>query len=151
MKLQIKHIILLLPFIFIATGCTRNNGDIGKWFGKWQLQELTINGTSAPEVDEGRFFWDFQNDIIRIDRINDNVHEVSYCIGTWSQPSPDTMVFDFTHTSDNNYFLTPFEEMHFPSDEPFLLTIVSQSGKECIMKRIDESTGTEYLYHLRKR
>lgn len=151
MELHKRYLASVLLLLLSLTGCTRNNGDIGNWFGKWQLEQLTIGGVPDSFVAEGRFFWDFQNDIVRIDCVQPYEHEVDYCIGTWSQPSDNTMIINFSHTSDENIFHTPFGALHFPADEPFTLTIVSDSGKECVMKRVDESTLTEYCYYLRKR
>lgn len=152
MKVKAKYVALLLPIMMLLWGgCTRNNGDIGKWFGKWQLQQLTIDGQPSESVASGRFFWDFQNDIIRIDCVKSYEHQVNYCIGTWSQSSDNAMTLNFSHTDDHNIFHAPFRDMHFPADAPFTLTIISQSGKECVMKRVDESTSTEYCYYLRKR
>ena len=55
--------VCLLPG-FLQQGCTRNNGDIGNWFGRWQITEILADGT--PESGyRGEFFLDFQNDIIR--------------------------------------------------------------------------------------
>lgn len=144
MKLRYFLIPLLL---MVLTGCTRNNGDIGKWFGKWQLQEMTIDGTVDEACSQGTYFWDFQNDIIRIDHISTNeyLHEVRFCVGTWKQPSENTMILDFNHGYEMS------NELHIPTDKPYTFTIVSQSGKNCVMKRVDESTGTEYCYYLRKR
>lgn len=151
MKLRYKYLSFLLPAILFLTGCTRNNGDIGDWFGKWQLLELTVNGEAEPNVVGGRFFWDFQNNIIRIDCVSLSGHDVNYCVGTWEQPSDNAMTLDFSHTADNQVYHSPFGAMHFPSDRPFTLTILSKNGKECTFKRIDETDGTEYIYHLRKR
>lgn len=137
----------------ILAGCTRNNGDIGKWFGKWQLQEMTIDGEPDATIAQGQYFWDFQNDIIRIDCVAPNGydHEVYYCIGTWNQSSDNALTLDFSHTDDSGVFHRPFGILHFPSDKPFTLTILSESGKECTLKRVDEASATEFTYHLRKR
>lgn len=154
MKPKYKFAYLILPLVaMMLTGCTRNNGDIGKWFGKWQLTEMTVDGEADPLVAGGQYFWDFQNDIIRIDCVAPNgyEHEVYYCIGTWDQPADNVMVMNFSHTDDGGIFHKPFGILHFPTDGPFTMTIVSQSGKECVMKRVDETSGTEYVYRLRKR
>lgn len=137
----------------MPTGCTRNNGDIGVWFGKWQVMEIKVNG-QPEEGYESRYFWGFQNDIIRIDWVGPNGYDrdVYYCCGTWQQPSDNAMTFDFSHTDDNGrLFYTPFSAMHFPGDKPFTLTISDISGNDCTMKYVDEATSTEYTYILRKR
>lgn len=138
---------------FLTTGCTRNNGDIGNWFGQWQVMEIKTDG-QAEEGYEPRFFWQFQNDIIRVVYVGPTGYDrdTYYCVGTWEQPSDNTMTFDFSHSDDNGYLLyKPFGVMHFPDDKPFSLTLSSVSGKDCVMKYVDETTATEYTYIIRKR
>ena len=40
-------IAILLPVI---AGCTRNDGDIGTWFGSWKLERITIDGLIDEKV-----------------------------------------------------------------------------------------------------
>ncbi len=51
---------LLLASVFILmTGCTHNDGDIGPWFGTWQLENVMID--DKPEEDYHHdIFWQFQ-------------------------------------------------------------------------------------------
>ena len=143
--------------LFVAAmllgGCTRNNGDIGDWFGKWQVMEIRVDGVAETDY-EPRYFWEFQNDIIRLVWVGPNGYDrdTYYCFGTWKQPSDNAMVFDFSHSDDSGRLLyRPFSAMHFPGDRPFTLTISDVSGKTCTMKYVEESTSTEYTYLLRKR
>ena len=154
---MLRKAVSLIPsvclLLFVVSGCTRNNGDIGDWFGKWQVTEVKVNG--LPEDDyEPRYFWEFQNDIIRMVWVGPEGYDrdTYYCFGTWKQPSDNTVVFDFSHSDDDGSLLyRPFSAMHFPADPPFTLTISDNGGKECVMKYIDEATSSEYTYTLRKR
>lgn len=156
MRLNLRYITLsgmITLLLTMATGCTRNNGDIGVWFGKWQVMDVRVNG--QPESGyEARVFWEFQNDIIRIANVGPEGYDrdVYYCFGTWSQPSDNTMTLDFTHSDDSGTLIyTPTSAMHFPNDKPVTLSIINQSGNDCTMKYFDEATSTEYTYILRKR
>lgn len=153
---NLKHIILpaLMTLMLMATsGCTRNNGDIGDWFGKWQVMEICVDG--QPEAGyESQVFWEFQNDIIRVAYVNPDGYdrEVYYAFGTWSQPSDNTMTLDFTHSDDSGTGIyIPTGWLHFPNDKPLTLSIVTLSGKDCTMKYVDEADATEYTYTLCKR
>lgn len=139
--------------MLMLSGCTRNNGDIGKWFGNWQVEQITANGEPWQNTADGQYFWEFQNNIIKIVCVAPNFydHEAYYCIGTWQQTSDNTITLDFSHTDDNNIYHKPFWIMQFPTDKPFTLTITQDSGKKCVMKRIDESSGVEFCYYLIKR
>lgn len=45
---MLRKAVSLIPsvclLLFVVSGCTRNNGDIGDWFGKWQVTEVKVNG-----------------------------------------------------------------------------------------------------------
>ncbi len=144
---------ICLFMVALLQGCTRNNGDIGNWFGKWQVMEIKVDG--QPEAGyEPTYFWEFQNDIIRMVRISPEGYDrdTYYCFGTWKQPTDNTMVFDFAHSDASGRLIyTSFSAMHFPGDKPFTLTLSDVSGKHCTMKYVDPETSTEYTYVLRKR
>lgn len=150
--MRLRSIFFSLLLILFC-GCTRNNGDIGKWFGKWQVEKISTIGNPIYDNGSDQFFWEFQNNIIKMVCVAPTGydHEIYYCIGTWKQNSENSMTFDFSHTDDSNIFHHPFAEMHFPTDGPFTLTIVSENGKRCVFKRLDETTGIEFYYHLVKR
>ncbi len=149
----LKAAFLCCLLMLLSSSCTRNNGDIGKWFGKWQIMEIRVDG--QPEEDyEPRFFMEFQNDIIRLVWVGPTGYdrETYYCYGTWQQSSDNAMILDFTHSDDSGrLFYVPFGALHFPGDKPFTLTLSDDSGKNCTMKYVDETTSTEYTYLLRKR
>lgn len=143
--------VCLLPG-FLQQGCTRNNGDIGNWFGRWQITEILADGT--PESGyHGEFFLDFQNDIIRGIQLAPNGYDrdTAECYGTWSQPSDDALVFDFSHHQDKPVRIyTPFPGLHFPDDGPFTLSVSESSGDRCTLRYVAPD-GTGYTYKLHKR
>ena len=48
-------IISIALLMLTSTGCTRNNGDIGDWFGQWQQTEMLVDG--APDAEyHGQYF-----------------------------------------------------------------------------------------------
>ena len=53
--------ILYILLIFIAAGCTHNNGDIGDWFGMWKLESVK---TGNDVVEVGDRFMSFQNQVV---------------------------------------------------------------------------------------
>lgn len=140
--------------ICLSSGCTRNNGDIGEWFGKWQIIEMSINGEPEKEYEQS-FFLEFQNNIIRLVWVAPTGYDrdTYYCFGTWHQPSDNTLTFDFTHSDDNSgrLFYAPFNATHFPGDKPFNLTLEKVAGKRYSLKYFNETTSTEYTYLIQKR
>lgn len=144
---------LMFALLLTATGCTRNNGDIGDWFGKWQVMEISVDG--QPETGyEARYFWEFQNNIIRIAYVGPQGYdrETYYCFGSWSQPADDAIIFDMSHSDDSGKLIyTPFAGLHFPADKPFTLSITAKSGNGRTLRYFDQETATEYTYTLHKR
>jgi len=65
MKAKI-YISALLLALLLTSGCTQNNGHIGKLFGAWLMTEMTIDNT--PKTFEKGAFTTvaFQNNIMRI-------------------------------------------------------------------------------------
>ena len=52
----------MLLAIVAMSSCTKNNGDIGYWFGLWHLDSIELNG----EVDNnynGCYYFKFQNKV----------------------------------------------------------------------------------------
>lgn len=54
--------LLLLPFL---SGCTRNDGNIGKQFGQWKLVSITRDGVDDQRYG-GNIYWSFQSSTIEI-------------------------------------------------------------------------------------
>lgn len=155
MKSPIYRCVTLLSTLalFFLTGCTRNNGDIGHWFGHWQVMDILHDG-KPQEGYAQQYFWEFQNNIIGMVWVAPGGYDrdTYVCYGTWEELSENTMQMDFTHSDDKDTpYYKPFSAMHFPSDRPFTLTITSQSGNNCTMKYTDDVSGVEYTYILRKR
>lgn len=141
-------------FIMFAmlTGCTRNNGDIGNWFGRWQIMEITADGIPQEGYMQ-QYFLDFQNDVIKGIMVGPNGYDRDYreCWGTWSQPDDNTLVFDFSHHQDKETGIyTPFPGLHFPDDGPFPVSVSETSGNKCTLRYVAPD-GTEFVYRLRKR
>lgn len=156
---KLKLAIALVLFIVGLCGCTRNNGDIGPWFGTWKLTEITIDGT--PEASYGgNVFWKFQNDVFVMLRRNMNPNESSAenRYGTWSE-SNDYLFIDFTNYDDSNPpengaagegIYAPFLETHFILGGVSQLKIVNQSGSEAYLMFTSPADGKTYGYRIRK-
>ncbi len=111
-----------LALLFIATGCTQNNGDIGELYGFWRVTEK-----DAPAEDQ--IIWAFQNDILEI-TVNLPHHEAIKSYGTYTCTDKDLRI-DFTHwqvAGDNAYLYTIPKELGLPGDAPFIMQIVERGG-----------------------
>lgn len=149
MKFPRFLLILLLPLI---ASCTRNNGDVGQWFGQWHVVDISCNGRTVDGF-EPVYFLNFQNKVLSIIRLEEDVAytEINGRWGTWEETSPTTLQFDFTHTDDDESgFYSPFPVFHFPADHPFTLTVTKQGSGKVTLSFTHPDDGKEYSYSLQK-
>lgn len=159
-SLQKLVIALFLPCLFLIQGCTRNNGDIGPWFGMWQLMEIQTDG--VPDEDyRSNIFWSFQNDVFSMNWRGLQPGELIriQVWGTWSEHD-DILSLDFTHSEDRfppngsgsgfNIY-RPYQQTHLPEGKVSDLRIVSMKGADMMLTYQPEGEETVYTYILRKR
>lgn len=85
-----------IPVIF-SSGCTHNNGDIGKIFGQWQLQDVeSVSEEAKPILPEGKMYWAFQSTTIRVSLIDDR-HAIRESYGNF-RLADQTLFLDFADT-----------------------------------------------------
>lgn len=87
-----KRIILtsIVLTLLMLSACTSNNGDIGPFFGRWQLKKIECQG--SPEIlTEGTYFLAFQN----------NVALLSQDCGDYVE----RQIFGSWHEADNTLFM----------------------------------------------
>lgn len=136
-----------------STGCTRNNGDIGDWFGQWQQTEMLVDGAPNAEY-HGQYFWMFQNDIICIMWLAPEgyAHQCYTVYGTWSEQNGSLVLnFDHNEDGDKSSIYIPFSGLHFPAGSPFSLEIVEAGSNKCNLRLVNPDDGSTYTYVLKKR
>ena len=147
-----KIFLIFLPLLAIlGAGCTHNDGDIGPWFGTWQLEEITADGT----VDTGYhhdIFWQFQNTVFCMRKVT-AMHDVYPRWGTWQETGNDILRLDFTnHDNDHpegSTIYIPFPETHIRPNGITELKIMEMSGSELHLQYAAPE-GTLYDYYLKK-
>ena len=78
--------------VLLLTGCTRNHGDIGIWFGTWHVESITCDG--EPVTVAGDYFFQFQSRVIRVSHVGGYEQTVeSY--GTWSDDGDGKLTITF--------------------------------------------------------
>ncbi len=156
MPMRRVGVVAALAFACLLAGCTRNNGDIGDWFGTWQMTEVTANGTADKDYEKN-VFWKFQNNVIALLRVNTGAgdHSRSQVWGTW-EDADGYLYLDFTYSGDSTpddpngtYQYIPLEETHLPYGEVSALKIESREGDEMRLK-YQAADGVVYMYTLNK-
>lgn len=141
MKQFINKILLLLLVTLSTISCTRNNGDIGDWFGTWRVDELTINGSPDPDYGPPYMIFKFHSSIVQIIWPDEANHGAPGCTGTWSQDDDKvTLRFDYDQ-------YTPTTATHL--DEITTLDILKLS-KSTIELQYTNENGNTYYYKLKK-
>lgn len=131
----IRHIAILLLAVIALTGCTRNNGNIGKQFGQWKLVSISIDGVDHPDY-KGNIYWSFQGSTIEMKEVDaDNV--VYQTFGNY-------------RIEDNTLFLSFPDETFPPRPVTGLprdaeLQIIKLTGNEMILSYGDPATI--YTFH----
>lgn len=86
----------------IAGSCTHNNGDIGFWFGTWQLTEISVDGEKQQDYNRNIFFKFQANvcDIITVRQHND----YRQFFAEFKPQENGTIIIDCGHTSGTDDF-----------------------------------------------
>ncbi len=141
--------VLMATVLTLATGCTRNNGDIGLFFGSWLLTEIKADGTTDEDY-AGNAVWAFQSGVVKMTMVYP-WHETSGYFGTWSEHD-GYLELDYTHSSADmeagtgDYSFPP--GLHLPAYGRVTMRIDRLTSKE--MELSYSSDGAEYTYNLKK-
>lgn len=147
--LRYIQLIVVALTLGIVTSCTRNNGDIGPWYGEWHLQSIDINGVDDDSYP-GNVLWKFQSNIVEMVTVTGHTHTEHY--GTWSE-SADELILDYTHSDNAN---APGSSKYAPPQCTHLpaaivsLRIIKKSSSELILSYSPDA-DTVIVYTLRKR
>ena len=142
----------------LLPSCTRNNGDIGEWFGTWQMTGISADGV-PDDTYERNIFWKFQNDVICLVRVDTSpgANARDDVWGTWEDDG-DKLLLDFSYSDDQNPveygenhqgIYAPYPELHLPYGEVSTLTITERtSGKMTLLYTAQD--GVTYAYTIKK-
>lgn len=132
--LTVRSLILpaLMAALLALQGCTCNNGDIGRWFGTWTVEQILTDGEPYAAY-EHNMVWKFQNSVFSMQLINPDpgIHDRQQRWGSWSETDGE-LILDFSH-SDN--IDAPGEGIY----APFAVSLLNRGGISAL--RITESKG----------
>jgi hypothetical protein len=155
---------LVLGFLMllgsVCVSCTRNNGDIGPWFGEWQILNIQTNGVDDSDYHQN-VFWCFQNDLISM---NWRAYEPAKLTrvqrwGSWSEDD-GYLVLNFTYYDDEypksageagEGIYVPYPLTHLRYGVISRLKIVSMKGSDLTLTYQPEGEDIVYTYILKKR
>ena len=141
-KIQATLISLLATIaVTLFFSCTRNNGDIGDWFGTWRVDELNIDGEPDPDYAPPYMIFKFQSSVVSIVWPDDANHSVPGCTGTWKQEG-DKLLLRFDYG-----LITPTAASHLPETGTLDILKLSRSTIEL---EYHSPEGITYYYKLKK-
>ena len=150
MQKTIHGILTLIVIAVFTLSCTRNNGDIGEYFGTWKVESITLNEVKDATYT-GNLFWGFQASVFSMKQVGEN-HSSTQCWGTWEDIDGKILRIDFTHQDnlrpEGSPFYTPLP-VSYLSQGVSDLTILSLSGSEMNLEYINNE-GTRIKYKLKK-
>lgn len=147
--MKIYTFLIFLSYIFLS-GCTRNNGDIGPWFGSWLLYEIDVDNTPDKSFS-GNVVWAFQSSVIKITVVN-SYHQTDEYWGTW-EDNNGVLTLNYTHSNaetapgTNEYGFPP--NIFFPTCGIIKLQILEQKNNRLILN-YTKTDGIKIIYRLQK-
>ncbi len=82
----LQHILIALLALMGLSACTHNDGDIGPWFGTWQVEQITCDGENLPDTyynpSTVPLYLQFQGDMVTV-RLTSTLHDERVDYGTW--------------------------------------------------------------------
>lgn len=141
MKKLIYSLTTLVITIVMMSACTRNNGDIGPYYGMWHVEEIRCNNADCTQ-NYGGYYFAFQSAVFQIKYSNPMMQE-QQCTGTWSEEDgvitiefPDARLVEFTFTG-----VSTDQKNHFKVEKI--------TGKEMVLSLLSND-GFTYQYFLKK-
>lgn len=126
------YMLCVMTAVLMGESCSRNNGDIGVWFGLWKVESIEVDGEPAADYD-GNVFFQFQGKVFNMRKITEH-HVYTDCFGNWEEKG-ETLKLTFP---DDRY--VPFSETRMGAE--CTLSIEKKSGSEIEMSFVQDGTGS---------
>lgn len=127
-----KHLTQLFSIallVVLTTGCTHNNGDIGSWFGTWNVERIELDGTTLADY-HGQYFFQFQSTVFCVRKVDEQHTDNLENYGRWSEDG-DVLTITFP---DAKVAYVDFSEL-LDADNRF--TMVERGSRNVVLTRTD--------------
>lgn len=149
LHLCISACLLAVFTLGLFSACTRNDGDIGDYFGTWHIESLQQDG-SSPAAYDGSAFVQFQNTIVCV-RATDALHNERADYGTWAENGNTlTLTFPDPNVYYDRVLGTLADGPVFAPDQAtFQFTIADRSSRSMTLQ-IPDLAGNSWTFTLKK-
>ena len=136
----------LLALAALMSGCAKNNGDIGLWFGLWHLDTIEVDGEPDAAYN-GCYYFLFQGKVFNLNQVDEAMHSYDSRVAQWSESDDgSTITIDF---ADDRY--TPYFGNGYPSvylSTVTTLRVLKLTTTTMVLEHEEQSTGSTITYHL---
>lgn len=150
--------ILIVPIVVLSvillTQCTQPEGNIGKWFGSWYLEEMLINGSLDEEYasnkEEGKLqvLVSFQGNVFNMSYLNG-----AAIYGTWSY-SGEILTLVASYNAGGGYDSPDFNPypvvLRFPEGIEQMEITVSYLYSRSMRWQLIDQEGNLITYNFKK-
>jgi len=145
----LQHTLIALMTLVGLSACTHNDGDIGTWFGTWQVEDISCASTDCTGYtsDCQNYYFQFQGDICTV-RYVSPMHDEEVDYGTWSE-GDGTLDIDFPD-SNVAYFHVFANLLNLESSPQHLHFTINSSTSTEVTLAYTDATGNNWTLLLRK-
>lgn len=135
----------LLALTLLAGGCTKNDGDIGEWFGMWLVERIDVNSEEMTDYT-GNVVLKFQGGVMESSTLLPYHEQVSYFANC--RIEPDALIVG---TGSNTEWPAGFApELMLPVGADLRLEVTAFSANRAVLRWNDAGSGNIYDYYLKK-
>ena len=143
MKKNIYTLVIMVASMLAMTSCTRNNGDIGFWFGTWHVESIEQDGSTINGYN-GTNFFQFQNTVFQL-RYADDLHDERQTVGRW-QDNGNEITVTFP---DEHLVWVQLYGIDTGKDAVNRFKVESHNGSDLVLS-LPSTDGHTYRYILKK-
>lgn len=134
---MIRKISVLLTVAVIALfacSCTKNNGDIGFWFGQWRVEKIEVDGAELTNYS-GNMFFSFQNVVVE-EKLVTSDHYVEQAYGHWEDGGNNAIILYFDDKSYppvDGYMKPGANELKYERQSSTTMVLSLDSGEKTVV------------------
>lgn len=146
----LRYTLITLLATIALTSCTHNNGDIGIWFGTWQVEHLIRNNDEVPksyyDPSVSALYFQFQGDVVTTRRTTP-MHDEFVDYGTWSE---DDGTLEISFPDPNIAYDHVLGTLLASGDNSFHFTITNRSASHVTLTYFNAIWNQQWTLKLRK-
>ena len=146
MRKRLFYTLVSAMLLMCMSSCSKNNGDIGPWFGLWHLDSIEVDGVPDDAYD-GRYYFLFQSQVFCIRWIDDEHHDYYDSYAQWQRGDGDaSMTLSFADSRFSPEFGDNFPPTHLSAVTHF--KVVTLSATTMVLTTTSPDGESVVTYHL---